>query len=156
MPSSSLQRLGGDAAKATDCELWLSLLSNPTATVQARAARHLRQYMETAVREMSSEAFSKFEGELYQRIFALVRSSDLAERLGGVAALDELIDASSAAAETKIIKFSNNLSNALRTNTDHDMLVQVSRARAPTPLPPRLRGCAAWSTSLRMLVAVAR
>ena len=70
----------------------------------------------------------RFEGELYQRIFAVVRGSDLTERLGGVAALDELIDASSTAAETKIIKFSNNLSSALRVNTDYAVLVQVSCA----------------------------
>ncbi|KAG5176076.1 armadillo-type protein [Tribonema minus] len=127
--ASHLQRLNGDVAKAADWELCLSLLRTKNSVVQARAAKHLRQYMETAVREMSSEAFGKFEGELYQRIFALVRANDLWERLGGVMALDELIDASSAAAETKIIKFSNNLSNALRTNTDHAMLVQAMRGR---------------------------
>jgi hypothetical protein len=118
---------GGEVSKAADWELCITLLRTKAPVVQQRAAKHLRQYVETAVREMSTDAFARFEGELYQRIFALVRGSDMTERLGGVAALDELIDASSTAAETKIIKFSNNLSNALRVNTDHTVLVQVRR-----------------------------
>jgi hypothetical protein len=118
---------GGEVSKAADWELCITLLRTKAPVVQQRAAKHLRQYVETAVREMSTDAFARFEGELYQRIFALVRGSDMTERLGGVAALDELIDASSTAAETKIIKFSNNLSNALRVNTDHTVLVQVGR-----------------------------
>ncbi|CAM9622978.1 unnamed protein product, partial [Chrysoparadoxa australica] len=84
--------------------------------------------VETAVREMSTEAFSRFEGELFHSIFGLIRSPVLKDKLGGVAALDALINASTCQAEIKIIKFSNNLSNALRSNTNYDLLVQVSKA----------------------------
>ncbi|CAM9232634.1 unnamed protein product, partial [Phaeothamnion confervicola] len=95
---------------------------------QRRAARQLRQFVEAAVREMSANAFAKFEAELYHQVFSLMHSSLLADKLGAVCALDELIDASSSQAEMKIIKFSNNLSRALCANTDYALLSHVARA----------------------------
>lgn len=126
--SSSSRLVSGEVSKAADWELCLQLLRNKSSVVQSRAARHLRQYLVTAQREMGIEAFARFESELFQRVFALLRGNDLSDRLGGVAALDQLIDASTNLAETKLIKFSNNLSDALRTNTNRDVLVSVAKA----------------------------
>lgn len=53
--------------------------------------------------------------------------SQLHEKLGGVQAMDELIDVTSAETETKVIKFANRLSASLRTTSDYEFLVQVSR-----------------------------
>jgi hypothetical protein len=63
-----------------------------------------------------------------QRIFALVHTAEgqLHEKLGGVEAMDELIDVSSAETETKVIKFANKLSNSLRSNVEFEFLVQAS------------------------------
>lgn len=62
-----------------------------------------------------------------QRIFALVQApeSQLHEKLGGLEAMDELIDVSSAESEGKVIKFANKLSFALRSSVEYEFLLQV-------------------------------
>jgi hypothetical protein len=66
-----------------------------------------------------------------QRIFALVHApeSQLHEKLGGLEAMDELIDVSSAESETKVIKFANKLSFALRSSVEYEFLLQVRDAK---------------------------
>jgi len=80
------------------------------------AAKDLRALVESASRGLSIETFARFETELFQRVFALVHApeSQLWEKLGGLEAMDELIDVPSAEAETKVIKFANKLSFSLR------------------------------------------
>lgn len=51
--------------------------------------------------------------------------SQLHEKLGGLEAMDELIDVSSAESETKVIKFANKLSFALRSSVEYEFLLQV-------------------------------
>lgn len=88
---------------------------NPYHTTHS-AAKDLRALVESASRGLSIETFARFENELFQRVFALVHSpeSQLWEKLGGLEAMDELIDVPSAEAETKVIKFANKLSFSLR------------------------------------------
>ncbi len=80
------------------------------------AAKDLRALVESASRGLSIETFARFENELFQRVFALVHApeSQLWEKLGGLEAMDELIDVPSAEAEMKVIKFANKLSFSLR------------------------------------------
>ena len=63
----------------------------------------------------------------HQRIFTLVHApeSHLHEKLGGLEAMDKLIDVSSAEPETKVIKFANKLSFSLRSSVDYDFLMKV-------------------------------
>jgi hypothetical protein len=51
--------------------------------------------------------------------------SQLHEKLGGLEAMDKLIDVSSAESETKVIKFANKLSFALRSSVEYEFLLQV-------------------------------
>ena len=55
--------------------------------------------------------------------------SQLHEKLGGLEAMDELIDVSSAETETKVIKFANKLSFALRSSVEYEFLMQVRGLR---------------------------
>jgi len=93
-----------------------SLPPPPPPSPNHSAAKDLRALVESASRGLSIETFARFENELFQRVFALVHApeSQLWEKLGGLEAMDELIDVPSAEAETKVIKFANKLSFSLR------------------------------------------
>ena len=61
------------ALRIADWRVCLSHLKSANATTQRTAAINLSQYVEVvAVREMSPEAFSKFEAEMHRQVFALV------------------------------------------------------------------------------------
>lgn len=91
-------------------------------------ALEIKQHVENAARELSLERFSSFESSLYQYIFAYVHSSNLHEKLGGILAIRELIDCTSAAAESKVIKFANTLATSLKANTDFTLIELVADA----------------------------
>ena len=70
----------------------------------------MKHYVELSSREMTLEAFGKFEEDLFQRIFSYVGSDNpLNEKLGGIEAMDALIDVPSSHTEEKVIKFVNQL-----------------------------------------------
>ena len=51
-------------------------------------------FVEAEMRDLSSEAFGRFMDEVYARLFTMVNSTLLHERLGGVRAIDQLVDVS--------------------------------------------------------------
>ena len=56
------------------------------------------------------ESFSKFSNEVNKRIFELIRSSDSSDKLGGILAIDNLIDLDSGEENTtKVTRFANYL-----------------------------------------------
>ena len=75
------------------------------------AAHELQSVVKTAVRQLPSEKFSRFMNELMPTLIALIQSHEPTDQLGGLEALDVLIDVSSEDDETKIIRFSNYLRN---------------------------------------------
>eukprot|EP01033_Poteriospumella_lacustris_P010144 gene10144-7234_t len=106
----------------------LSALIGKDADERARAAAELKAHVELAARELSLERFSKFEFELHHNILILVNTGNLNEKMGGILAIRELIDCTSAAAETKIIKFAKALSNALGAATDFTLIELIADA----------------------------
>lgn len=52
----------------------------------------LRKHVEEEARDLSGEAFPRFMDHLYDRISGLLESNDIAENLGALRAIDELID----------------------------------------------------------------
>ncbi|KAA8545737.1 hypothetical protein F0562_020812 [Nyssa sinensis] len=56
------------------------------------AALALRKHVEEEARDLNGEAFSRFMDLLYDRITGLLDSTDVAENLGALRAIDELID----------------------------------------------------------------
>eukprot|EP00457_Paulinella_chromatophora_P000061 gb/GEZN01000061.1/.p1 GENE.gb/GEZN01000061.1/~~gb/GEZN01000061.1/.p1 ORF type:complete len:2707 (+),score=463.21 gb/GEZN01000061.1/:107-8227(+) len=59
---------------------------------RAKGAKDLRYYVESEAREMSSDTFNKYMEQLNKRIFDLVNSSDVNEKLSGIMVIDELLD----------------------------------------------------------------
>eukprot|EP00842_Homolaphlyctis_polyrhiza_P006138 jgi/Hompol1/6525/HPOL_002279-RA len=79
-------------------------------------------------REISAEGFVKFNNELYRRIFELVMSPDSSDRLGGIIAIDRLIDfESSEENTTKVTRFANYLRNVL-PGSDPQIAILASKA----------------------------
>lgn len=99
-----------------------------TPAEREKSAKTIKTHVEIAARELSLENFGKFENELYQQIFSLVRSDAVCDIQGGIHAIQELIDCSSAATESKVIKFANTLSKALKVNTNFSVLEFVAEA----------------------------
>lgn len=89
----------------------LDRMKNENEETRKAAAVELKNTVESASHEMSSETFTKFMNELTPKIFLLVQSVVVHEQLGGIQAIDQLIDVSSEDDEAKIIRFSNYLRN---------------------------------------------
>ncbi|CAK0859513.1 unnamed protein product [Prorocentrum cordatum] len=84
-------------------------LSDRGEGVRSKAAKNLRIYLEAEAREMSRGTFSDFMTETTRRIYDLVSSAETHERIGGIMAIDELIEVPCEDNETKIIRFANYL-----------------------------------------------
>ncbi|KAJ9515566.1 hypothetical protein QJQ45_021673 [Haematococcus lacustris] len=54
---------------------------------------HLREYVDAEGRDLGAEAYGKFNRDVYKRVDAMLRAgNEASRRLGGVLAIDELID----------------------------------------------------------------
>ena len=87
-----------------------------------KATYEVRLHVEAAARELSLERFGNFENELYQKIFGYLYSNNIEEKTGGVLVIKELIECTSAAAETKVIKFASTLASLLKSNSNFKLI----------------------------------
>ncbi|KAK1282825.1 Serine/threonine-protein kinase TOR [Acorus calamus] len=87
----------------------------------------LKKHVEEEARDLSGEAFSRFMDQLYDRIFGLLESSDVAENLGALRAIDELIDTPLGESASKVSKFSNYLRTVFDTKRETEVLILASR-----------------------------
>ncbi|KAK9941754.1 hypothetical protein M0R45_007448 [Rubus argutus] len=101
----------------------LSTRGNP----KEGASLALKKHLEEEARDLSGEAFSRFMDQLYDRISALLDSSDVAENLGALRAIDELIDVALGENSSKVSKFANYIRTAFEVKRDPDILVLASR-----------------------------
>jgi len=107
----------------------LEQLTDRDTALQQGAAKEIRAHVEAAARELSLVRFANFENELYASIFLNIISGEtVTEKFGGILAIRELIDCTSAAAEQKVITFANTLSSALKANTDYALIELVAVA----------------------------
>jgi FKBP12-rapamycin complex-associated protein len=90
---------------------------------RARAGLELKDLVATTSREVTVETFSKFSNDINKRIFELIHSSDVNDKLGGICAigkfagrfaniLDCLIDLDSEE-NTKVTRFANYLRSVI-------------------------------------------
>lgn len=109
-------------------EISLKILSGRSDVGKQDSAIEIKAHVEAAARELSLERFANFETNLYERIFAFVHSDQLGEKQGGILAIRELINCTSASAEAKVIQFANTLATALKVNTDFVLIELVADA----------------------------
>lgn len=92
------------------------------------SALNLAKHVEEEARDLTGEAFTRFMDSLYERISALVESSDAVENLGAVRAIDELISVQLGESATKIAKFASFLQKIFESKQDPDTIVAASVA----------------------------
>lgn len=93
---------------------------------QEGAALTLRRLVEEEARDLSGEAFSRFMDHLYERITSLLESNEVAENLGALRAIDELIDVSIGENASKVSKISSYMRNVFESKRERDILVHAS------------------------------
>ncbi|XP_024933499.1 serine/threonine-protein kinase TOR isoform X2 [Ziziphus jujuba] len=91
------------------------------------ASLALKKHLEEEARDLAGEAFSRFMDQLYDRISGLLDSSDVAENLGALRAIDELIDVALGENASKVSKFSNYMRTVFESKRDPEILVLASR-----------------------------
>ncbi|XP_047947439.1 serine/threonine-protein kinase TOR-like isoform X2 [Salvia hispanica] len=101
----------------------LSIRGNP----KDGAAPAFRRYVEEQARDLSGEAFSRFMDQLYDRITGLLDSSDVAENLGALRAIDELIDVEIGENAVKVAKIANYMRTAFEAKRESETLVIASK-----------------------------
>lgn len=87
----------------------------------------LKKHVEEEARDLSGEAFFRFMDQLYDRITCLLESSDVAENLGALRAIDELIDLKLGENASKVSKFSNYMRTVFESKRDPEILILASR-----------------------------
>lgn len=95
--------------------------------IQDGAALALKKHVEEEARDLSGEAFSRFMDQLYDRIYCLLESNDVAENLGALRAIDELIDVTLGESASKVSKFSSYMRNVFEFKRDPEILTLASR-----------------------------
>lgn len=101
----------------------LCIRSNP----KDGAAPALRRYVEEQARDLSGEAFSRFMDQLYDRITGLLESNEVAENLGALRAIDELIDVEIGENAVKVAKIANYMRTAFEAKREPETLVIASK-----------------------------
>ena len=95
--------------------------------VRLKAAKGLRAFVEAEAREMSGESLSKLMHEINRRISELINSTDMYEKLGGIEAVDQLIDVECEDKAMLVTRFANFLRMILPSN-EQQIMVKAARA----------------------------
>ncbi|KAL6045690.1 Serine/threonine-protein kinase TOR, partial [Balamuthia mandrillaris] len=116
-----------DKAVSKALKKLLAELKDKDVAVQERAAKKLKAYTATQSREMSKEDFTRFMNELInEHIFNLVNSNSTVEKIGGIMAIDELIDIEYDE-NSKTARLASYLNNALSCN-DIDVMNRAAKS----------------------------
>ncbi|KAL0384340.1 UNVERIFIED_CONTAM: Serine/threonine-protein kinase TOR [Sesamum radiatum] len=91
------------------------------------AASALRRLVEEQARDLSGEAFSRFMDQLYDRVTSLLESNEVAENLGALRAIDELIDVGIGENAVKVAKIANYMRTAFEAKREPETLVLASK-----------------------------
>ncbi|KAK1369657.1 Serine/threonine-protein kinase TOR [Heracleum sosnowskyi] len=94
---------------------------------QDGATLALRKHVEEESRDLSGEAFFRFMDQLYERITSLLESNSVAENLGALRAIDELIDLKFGENVSKVSKFANYMRTVFESKRDPEILILASR-----------------------------
>lgn len=132
MSSPQLQVVDGIALN----QIFLGLkLSNEED--RSRSAIELRNFLASIARDLTPEQFNKYNNEINKTIFDFLQSKDTVQTLGGIAALNALIDFDSGVGEenaTKTARFSNYLSSLILSN-DLTIMKQATKTLGKLATP---------------------
>ncbi|KAJ3037894.1 phosphatidylinositol kinase- protein kinase tor1 [Rhizophlyctis rosea] len=92
-----------------------------------RAANDLRDYVVSVSRDASIDGSTKFINDVNRRIFELIHSTDNNDKIGGILAIDKLIDFDGEENTTKVTRFANYLRIVL-PGADPQITILAARA----------------------------
>ncbi|KAK9163538.1 hypothetical protein Syun_004440 [Stephania yunnanensis] len=118
---------GGGGGGATDALSRILADLCTRGTPKDGASLSLRKHVEEEARDLSGDVFSRFMDQLYECISSLLESSDVAENLGALRAIDELIDVDFGESASKVSKFSNYMRTIFDVKRDPEVLVLASQ-----------------------------
>ncbi|KAJ3215347.1 phosphatidylinositol kinase- protein kinase tor1 [Dinochytrium kinnereticum] len=99
-----------------------------------KIAKELKDHVVLVSREISGDQFTKFMNDINRRIFDLINSSDTSDKIGGIVAIDNLIDFDGEENTTKITRFANYLRIVLPGN-DPQISILAAKALGRLALP---------------------
>uniref|UniRef100_A0A7R9YR22 Serine/threonine-protein kinase TOR n=1 Tax=Chlamydomonas euryale TaxID=1486919 RepID=A0A7R9YR22_9CHLO len=118
---------GGKAASDTLSRHLEDLCRSGALDRRKDGERYLLEYVEAEARDLSSEAFARFMHEVYMRIgLMLNKQNDVYRRLGGVIAIDELIDVKTAGDDTTKTSRLALLLHRVLEDVDEPMLMEIA------------------------------
>ncbi|GAB2247138.1 hypothetical protein Droror1_Dr00007020 [Drosera rotundifolia] len=91
------------------------------------AALALRRHVEEAAHDLGGEAFSRYIDLIYDRISNLLESNDVADNLGALRAVDELIEFPLGESASRVSRFSKDVRSVFESKRDRDTLIAASR-----------------------------
>lgn len=112
-------------------------LRSPKEEERNRCAHELREHLASVARDVTSEQFNRINNDINKTIFELLHSKETSEKLGGIAALNSLIDFDSGVGEenaTKTARFSNYL-GSLILSSDITIMKQATRTLGKLATP---------------------
>ncbi|RWV96636.1 hypothetical protein GW17_00040632 [Ensete ventricosum] len=86
----------------------------------------LKKHVEEAARDLGGEAFSRCMDQFYDRIANLLESNEVADNLGALRAINELIDVSLGESASKVSKLSSYMRTLFEVKRDPEVLVLAS------------------------------
>ncbi|KAK9453987.1 armadillo-type protein [Dipodascopsis uninucleata] len=110
-------------------------LRSKSPEVRAKAADDLKRHLQLVVRELPIDQFARYNSDINKRIFELIHSTDSTDRLGGIIAIDRLIDFDGSEENaTKITRFANYLRAVIPSN-DVDAMRLAAKALGRLAIP---------------------
>ena len=88
----------------------------------------LREHVEAEARDTSSEAFAKYARDMYRRVHRLIQSTDVAKRLAGVYAVDQLTEAKIGETANKMNRFATYLRDVFTVTCEPVLAEAAARA----------------------------
>ncbi|XP_047315173.1 serine/threonine-protein kinase TOR isoform X1 [Impatiens glandulifera] len=114
----------------------------------------LKKHLEEQACELSGEAFSRLMDQLYDRITRLLESNDVADNLGALRAIDELIDVPLGENTLKISRFFGYMRTVFEMKRDREILMlagavlghlaRAGRATASDEVKTQVKNALAW------------
>ncbi|KAK9241824.1 armadillo-type protein [Lipomyces tetrasporus] len=110
-------------------------LRSKSPDVRNRSAEKLRDHLLAVVRELPIDQFTRYNNDVNRRIFELIHSTDTYDKLGGITAIDKLIDFDGTEENaTKITRFANYLRIVIPSN-DVDAMRIAAKALGRLAIP---------------------
>ncbi|XP_074572810.1 serine/threonine-protein kinase TOR [Curcuma longa] len=121
-------RYGGAASVVGTADALNRILADlcTRGTPKDGATASLKKHVEEAARDLGGETFSRCMDQFYERIASLLESNEVADNLGALRAINELIDVSLGESASKVSKLTAYMRMLFEVKRDPEVLILAS------------------------------